>query len=177
MSSDDSGLEILATSVWVGGLVAIAVVPRVATRTLDPGAEVAFFRALGRTYGVVGTLALALAYGAGAALLLDRPWDALLTATAGEAFPVHGVTSLGRPSRKDLRVTEGARRPGGHLPRSVTARRRSRAHETRPGRHADRRSTVHIRCTRWRELRRAVERGHGLSLQVRVGGGTTRRCR
>jgi len=90
-----SGVLILATSVWVGGLVAIAVVARVATRTLDPGARVAFFRALGRTYGVVGTLALALAYGAGAALLLDRPWDALLTATATVAATLLATTAFG----------------------------------------------------------------------------------
>lgn len=90
-----SGVLILATSVWVGGLVAIAVVARVATRTLDPGARVAFFRALGRTYGVVGTLALALAYGAGAALLLDRPWDALLAATATVASTLVATTAFG----------------------------------------------------------------------------------
>lgn len=90
-----SGILILATSVWLGGLVAIAVVARVATRTLDPSARVAFFRALGRTYGVVGSLALALAYGAGAALLLDRPGDALLTATATVAATLVATTVFG----------------------------------------------------------------------------------
>ena len=90
-----SGVLILATSVWVGGLVAIAVVARVASRTLSPGARVAFFRALGRAYGVVGTLGLALAYGAGAALLVDRPWDALLTATAAVAATLAATTAFG----------------------------------------------------------------------------------
>jgi len=90
-----SGVLILATSVWVGGLVVIAVVSRVATRTLDPGARVAFFRALGRTYGVVGTLALALGYGAGAALVYDRPWDGLLSATATVAAALVATTAFG----------------------------------------------------------------------------------
>ena len=90
-----SGVLILATSVWVGGLVAIAVVARVASGTLDPGARVAFFRTLGRAYGVVGTLALALAYGAGAALLLNRPWDALRTAIATLAATLVATTAFG----------------------------------------------------------------------------------
>lgn len=90
-----SGVLILATSVWIGGLVAIAVVARVATRTLHPGARVAFFRALGRAYGVVGTLALALGYGAGAALVYDRPWDGLLSATATVAGGLVATTAFG----------------------------------------------------------------------------------
>lgn len=79
----------------IGGLVAIAVVARVATGTLDPGARVAFFRALGRAYGVVGTLALALGYGAGAALVYDRPWDGLLSATATVAGGLVATTAFG----------------------------------------------------------------------------------
>ncbi|MEO6203815.1 MAG: hypothetical protein ABIO67_00290 [Mycobacteriales bacterium] len=90
-----SGVLILATSVWIGGLVAIAVVARVATRTLDPGARVAFFRDLGRTYGVVGTLALVVAYGTGAALLLGRPWDIRQTATVTVAASLIATTSFG----------------------------------------------------------------------------------
>lgn len=80
-----AGVLILAASVWTGGFVAIAVVARVATRTLSPGDRVAFFRALGRAYGVVGVVALVLALGSGAALVADRPWDAVLIATAAVA--------------------------------------------------------------------------------------------
>ena len=76
---------VLATSVWVGGYVAIAVVARTATSTLDPAARVAFFRALGRTYLRVGLSALAVALGTGAVLLRGHEWDALLTATAAVA--------------------------------------------------------------------------------------------
>jgi hypothetical protein len=76
-----TGVLILATSLWLGGLVAIAVVARVAARTLDPAARIAFFRALGRFYGVVGTAALLVAYATGAALLRDQPWGTASTVT------------------------------------------------------------------------------------------------
>lgn len=75
-----TGLLIVSTSVWVGGLFAIAIVARVASRTLDTAGRVSFFRALGRSYGIVGTAALVLAYATGAALLRDHGWDPALTA-------------------------------------------------------------------------------------------------
>lgn len=71
-----TGLLVFGTSVWVGGLIAIAVVARVASVTLEPAARVVFFRGLGRGYGIIGTTALALAYGTGAALLYGRDWSA-----------------------------------------------------------------------------------------------------
>lgn len=77
-----AGVLVLATSVWVGGFVAIVVVARVSARTLAPGDRVAFFRALGRAYGVVGGAALALALGSGAALVHGRPWDGVVGASA-----------------------------------------------------------------------------------------------
>ncbi|MGN6130678.1 MAG: hypothetical protein ACTHOK_10105, partial [Nocardioidaceae bacterium] len=52
---------VVATSIWLGGYVAIVVVARVATRTLDPGGRVALFRSLGRAYLRVGLPALAVA--------------------------------------------------------------------------------------------------------------------
>jgi hypothetical protein len=81
--------------VWVGGLVAIAVVARVASDTLDPAARVAFFRGLGRSYGIVGTTALAVAYGTGASLVYGRSWDGRLTATAIVATALLVVTGSG----------------------------------------------------------------------------------
>jgi uncharacterized membrane protein len=75
-------LQALAASIWVGGLVAIFVVARAASATLDPAARVAFFRALGRRYGVVGSVALLVALATGALLLRGHPWDGLLIATA-----------------------------------------------------------------------------------------------
>ena len=80
-------VALLASSVWVGGFVAIAVVARVAREQLDPPARVAFFRALGRRYLVVGGSALGVSLASGAALLATREWDAtalaavLVTAT------------------------------------------------------------------------------------------------
>ncbi len=61
--------------VWVGGFVVIGVVVGVARRQLDPPAQVAFFRLLGRRYLPIGCAALALALGAGGGLLRSRRWD------------------------------------------------------------------------------------------------------
>ena len=75
-------VELVAASIWVGGLVAIFVVARAASATLAPTERIAFFRALGRTYGIVGSLALLVALAVGAILLDDHPWDGLLVAAA-----------------------------------------------------------------------------------------------
>jgi uncharacterized membrane protein len=76
-----TGVLILAAAVWIGGFVAITVVARAATATMPPRVRVDFFHALGRSYGVIGSVALSLAYGSGAALVHARPWDAVSTAT------------------------------------------------------------------------------------------------
>lgn len=76
---------VLATSVWVGGYLAIAVVARTATATLDPGARVMFFRTLGRRYLLIGVPALLIALIAGAVLLRRHDWDALLIVTVSVA--------------------------------------------------------------------------------------------
>lgn len=75
-------IELVAASIWVGGLVAIFVVARAASATLAPAERIAFFRALGRSYAIVGCLALLVALAVGAILLDDHPWDGLLVATA-----------------------------------------------------------------------------------------------
>ena len=71
---------LLATSIWIGGYVAIVVVARVATATLEPRARVAFFRSLGRAYLRVGVPALVLALVAGAVLAWDGPKGGLFAA-------------------------------------------------------------------------------------------------
>lgn len=86
------GVFTLASCIWVGGYVAIAVVARVATQTLASGQRVAFFRALGRTYLLLGVPALLVAFGTGAALLNDHAWDGLLIAAVVVA--VVGLLSL-----------------------------------------------------------------------------------
>lgn len=72
-------INLLAAAVWVGSLAALAVVARTARQVLDPPAQVTFFRALGRRYGVVGGAALALAIATGAALISGERWTAELT--------------------------------------------------------------------------------------------------
>ncbi|WP_132993217.1 hypothetical protein [Gordonia zhaorongruii] len=59
---------IIATSIWIGGYFAIAVVARAATRTLAPSTRVDFFRALGRMYFWVGAPALIIALATGGVL-------------------------------------------------------------------------------------------------------------
>ncbi|MGH9293607.1 MAG: hypothetical protein ACRDZ6_12695 [Acidimicrobiales bacterium] len=61
-------IELLTACVWVGSLVCLAVVARVARRVLDNPSQLAFFRALGRRYGILGTLSLLVAVGVGLAL-------------------------------------------------------------------------------------------------------------
>lgn len=85
----------LAASIWVGGLVAIFIVARAASSTLQPAQRVEFFRALGRSYGIVGTLALVVALGTGAILLKDHPWDGLMVAAAVVAGALLLATAAG----------------------------------------------------------------------------------
>jgi len=99
-----TGLLIFATAVWLGGLVTIAIVARVATRTLDPAARVAFFRDLGRSYGIVGVAALVLAYATGAALLRDHPWDATLAATVAVAAALALTLGVGMMQARRMTV-------------------------------------------------------------------------
>jgi hypothetical protein len=62
---------ILAASVWVGSLVAIAVVSAVARRALDAHGRVALFRGVGRAYRYVGTGSLLV--GVAVAVVLAWP--------------------------------------------------------------------------------------------------------
>lgn len=106
-----AGLLIFAAALWLGGLFAIAIVARVATRTLDPAARVAFFRELGRSYGIVGTAALVIAYGSGAALLRGHAWNlatvaAVVVAVALAATLAMGMVQARRMTRLRLRLLD-----------------------------------------------------------------------
>ena len=83
---------VFATAVWIGGLVAIFVVARVAQATLGAAERVTFFRGLGRAYGPVGGMALAIALATGAVLAAARPWDGQLTASTAIAVGLVAVT-------------------------------------------------------------------------------------
>jgi uncharacterized membrane protein len=61
-------VELIAASIWVGGMVCIAIVAKAARGVLDESSQVAFFRAVGRRYGMVGTASLLIAIAAGLAL-------------------------------------------------------------------------------------------------------------
>ncbi|MEO6886377.1 MAG: DUF4149 domain-containing protein [Jatrophihabitantaceae bacterium] len=75
----------LATSIWTGGLITIAIVARVSARTVGRAERVAFFRSLGKVYGMVGTAALVVALATGAGLLSNRSWTGTLVATVALA--------------------------------------------------------------------------------------------
>lgn len=79
-------LLVLASSIWLGGYVAIGVVALTARRSLDEKSRVSFFRALGRRYLSVGGSALVVALATGWALLDQRGWDALAVITAALAL-------------------------------------------------------------------------------------------
>ena len=61
-------VELIAASIWVGGMVCIAIVAKAVRGVLDESSQVAFFRAVGRRYGMVGTASLLIAIAAGLAL-------------------------------------------------------------------------------------------------------------
>jgi hypothetical protein len=88
-------VNLLAGAVWIGSLAALTVVTRTARQTLEPPAQVAFFRALGRRYAIVGTAALAIAIATGAALLSDQHWTGQLTTLAALTGTLVLVTGLG----------------------------------------------------------------------------------
>lgn len=98
----------LASAIWIGGLVTIFVVARVASRTLDPDHRVAFFRGLGRVYGILGSGALLVALGTGA-LLLDREhaWDELAVAGAAVAGALLLATGLGMAQARAMTRLRG----------------------------------------------------------------------
>jgi uncharacterized membrane protein len=107
---------VLATSIWMGGLVTIAVVARVASRTLSAADRVTFFRDLGRTYGVVGGLALVTALIAGAMSLDVQPLDwpaiaGLAVATALVSVTVVGIAQARSMTELRLRAAVGADDP------------------------------------------------------------------
>lgn len=118
------GFLVFAAAVWVGGLVAIFVVARVAQRTLQPRERVAFFRGLGRAYGPVGGIALAVALGCGAALLSGHAWDGALIAATVLAACLVGVTVAGVvQARRMTRIRQAALRQPGNAKLAAGVRR------------------------------------------------------
>lgn len=100
------GIELFAASVWIGSLVCLVVVAGAARRALGPSDQVAFFRSLGRRYGIVGNTALAAAIGVGLAMLWPpSSWGRLEDATVALAGFVVVMTALGiRQARSMTRL-------------------------------------------------------------------------
>ncbi|HEX3056776.1 MAG TPA: hypothetical protein VHP82_11615 [Gaiellaceae bacterium] len=121
-------IELLAASVWTGGLVAIAVVARCARRQLDAATRVAFFRALGRRYLRVGLGALVAAYGTGGALLEAGHWSDIKSAIVVSAAVLVVVTLAGVVQARSLTRLRAAALAGDpRLDASYLARRAGRA--------------------------------------------------
>lgn len=118
---------LLATAVWVGGLVAIFVVARVAHATLGVAERVAFFRGLGRAYGLVGGAALAIALASGTTLAVTRRWDGQLTASAVVAAGLVTATTAGvAQARRMTRLRQEALRDPGSPELAARVRRGAR---------------------------------------------------
>lgn len=77
---------ILASAVWIGGYVAVAVVAIVSSKTLEPSQRVTFFKRFGRVYLRVAGTALVIMYATGWTLLSQVPWSSeLVRITAASA--------------------------------------------------------------------------------------------
>lgn len=107
-----TGVLVLATSVWLGGFIAIVIVARAASATMQPPARVAFFRRLGRNYGIVGTVSLLVALGTGGALAAQHPWDATLATAVGVACALVVTSVVGMAQAR--RMTRLRRRAQQH---------------------------------------------------------------
>lgn len=111
MHALDVGLAVLctlATSIWVGGIVTIAVVAQVGRRTLSPSDSVAFFRRLGRTHGIIGSGALVVALITGGALLRHHGWDAALISSLVVAVVLIAVSVIGILQARQMTVLRQA---------------------------------------------------------------------
>ncbi len=75
-------VELIAASIWTGGMVCITVVFRTARRVLDQPAQAKLFRSVGRRYGVIGTTSLVVAVVAGVGLSWPpTSWSDTITVT------------------------------------------------------------------------------------------------
>jgi hypothetical protein len=118
---------VLATAVWIGGLVAILVVARVADATLGAVDRVAFFRGLGRVYGLVGGVALTAALASGAVLAATYRWDGDLAAGAVVAAGLVAATLAGVvQARRMTRLRQDALRDPGSAEMAAKVRRGAR---------------------------------------------------
>lgn len=94
----------LAASVWIGSLVCLALVARVARRALDDRTFIGLFCELGRVYRVVGTASLVVAVAVGLALGWPVSAHGLdLAIVVSSAFLV-GVTIAGMTQARRMTI-------------------------------------------------------------------------
>jgi hypothetical protein len=108
-------VELLAVSIWVGSLVCLAVVANAARSVLDTHTQIAFFRTVGRRYGVLGTTALLVAIGCG--LMLSWPplsWPAVTQAAVGigGALVIVSVVAMGQARAMTTLRSHASAAPG-----------------------------------------------------------------
>jgi uncharacterized membrane protein len=118
---------VLATAIWIGGLIAIFVVARVARATLGTAERVALFRGLGRAYGLAGSGALAAALASGAVLASRYRWDGRLAASTAVAAGLVTVTAAGvAQARRMTRLRQEQLRDPGRAELAAKVRRGAR---------------------------------------------------
>jgi len=97
-------VEVLAASVWIGGLVTIGIVAQIVRRQLEPAARVSFFRSLGRRYLTVGGASLLVALASSALLLARGPWAGEKTVAVAVAAALVLATAAGVAQARSLTV-------------------------------------------------------------------------
>lgn len=120
-------LELLAASIWVGSLVCLAMVAQTGRATLDGPAQVAFFRALGRRYAIVGTTALLVAIGVGLAMAWPpSAWSATVDAAVALAGFLVLVSAAGMAQARAMGTLRGRSMKAPAGPTAQAAVRRGR---------------------------------------------------
>lgn len=78
-------IHLIAAAVWAGGLVFLGVAAGVARRTIPEGERIAFFRMLGRRFGMLAAASALLIAATGADMASDRlaSWSALVDTSYG----------------------------------------------------------------------------------------------
>ncbi|HVC71133.1 MAG TPA: hypothetical protein VNC61_12835 [Acidimicrobiales bacterium] len=120
-------VELIAACIWVGSLVCLALVATVARQVLDGPLQVAFFRALGRRYGIVGPASLLVAMGAGLALAWPpSSWSGTIDAAVALVGVLVLLTAAGMAQARTMTILrrQAMSAPGDHD--AVSAVRRGR---------------------------------------------------
>ncbi len=77
-------LHLIAAAIWAGGLLFLGLSVGAARRTLGDAERIAFFRAIGRRFLIVGGIALLVLIATGSDMVSDRnAWDTLGEGTYG----------------------------------------------------------------------------------------------